>query len=105
MQLFGAYHGEEVYVVASAGVETNALGEDGFYGKCALSTPEIGPVDGYCLGHFPKERLYAFSPEEALDLEWPPMEGSIGALIEQDASGEITLTREPEMQVGSLSQL
>ena len=51
--------------------------EDGFYGKCTISSESDGVITGYCLGEVlltgtaivlgADEQLYLFNPNAALD--------------------------------------
>lgn len=110
--VLGNYEGESVYVIADGWVETNAADEDGFYGKCTI-TLENSSLDGYCLGHLflkgtaiilgDDERLYLYTPNASLDLDWPPMDGSIGATLEIDSGGKIALSRRPDLEVVSFA--
>lgn len=78
-RILGKYEGEDVCVAADGGVPTNMADEDGFYGKCTISS-ESGVIDGYCLGQLlltgtaiilgADEQLYLFNPDAALDPEW-----------------------------------
>lgn len=111
--LLGYFEGEEVFATTDGGVMAAVLDEDAFFGSCTISL-EDEIFDGYCMGHIlykgtaiilgADEELYAFTPNATLDLEWPPMDGSKGAVLAIDSEGRITLSRLPGLDVVSLSE-
>ena len=111
----GKINGVKVFVSVIGGVETNEYDDDDceeFYGKCMV---RIGDrtIQGYCLGSIGisgtgiiicrDERIIAYSPPDAVDKEWPPMNGVIGAVITINQDGDIMLKHTADIDVKSLA--
>jgi hypothetical protein len=88
--------------------------DDDFYGRCEILISEEGDEFhgyGFILGSFRgtgtsiiidyRDRLYAYSPENAVDPPWKWMGSSAAALI-RDSQGNITLREIPKMMVKSV---
>ena len=115
-KVIGYIAGEEVIVNMVGHVETHITRDDDgddFSGRCHLAIPGESLIHGFILGSFDisgtvliidqHERLYAYSPKNAIDFPWKMME-SEGAEIEIDVENNITLQSLPGMIVASLAE-
>jgi hypothetical protein len=110
------YVNEEKVIVQMVGhVETHDLqDEDGdFFGRCELAIPGQSVMHGFILGSFYRsgtaliigqdDKVYAYSPENAIDYPWKLMK-SEGAEIEIDSEHNIIVRDIPRMIVTSLAE-
>jgi hypothetical protein len=112
IKALGKYEGVVVHVITTGQVATDATDEDGFFGKCTVTVPD-NTMNGYVVGHLQgcgttviigaDDCLYLYTPHHALDREWAPMDGSRGATL-QVADGQITFSKQPDLDVVSLSE-
>jgi hypothetical protein len=87
--------------------------ENQFFGVCEMAVPGESVTHGFTLGSIgitvtaliigDNDKLYAYSPKDAIDFPWKMME-SEGAEIHVDADHNITLRSIPEMDVASLQK-
>lgn len=113
-RVLGKMDGVDVFVSVIGRVETYDYDQedDDFYGKCIVRLGDH-EIQGYCLGSIgtsgtgiiicKDESLIAFSPPKAVDLEWPPMKGAIGAIVKIKPNGDIILEHMPNLEVESLA--
>ena len=112
IKALGKYDGLVVNVITTGQVETDATDEDGFFGKCTVTVPDK-TMNGYVVGYVQgcgtaviigaDDCLYLYTPHHALDREWAPMDGSRGATL-QVADGQITFSKQPDLDVVCLSE-
>ena len=110
----GKMDGVKVFVSVTGKVDINEYDdeEDDFFGKCVVRIGDH-PIQGYCLGSIAAlgtaiiicrdGRLIAYSPPNAVDKEWPPMNGVIGAVITINQNGDIRLEHMANIEVESLA--
>ena len=107
---------EEVVIILVGHVETHVVEEDdvgGFFGRCEMMIPGEPIMHGFVLGMIDGtgtavvidqyDRLYAYSPEDAVDAPWEKMH-SDGAEIKVDSGNNISLRSIPGMIVASLGE-
>ena len=95
-RILGSADGKEVVIILVGHVETHILAENddgGFAGRCEMLLPgEAMPyMTGYCLGSIrgtgtalivgQDDKLYVYSPEEALDLPWEKLDAEGAELV------------------------
>ena len=113
-RVLGKMDGVDVFVSVIGRVETHDYDreDDEFFGKCIVRISDY-EIRGYCLGSIgtsgtgiiicQDECLIAYSPSNAVDNEWPPMKGAIGAIIMINQHGDISLERMADVEVESLA--
>jgi hypothetical protein len=114
-KVIGYVSGEKVIAEMVGHVETHDLPDaDGdFFGRCELAIPGQSVMHGFILGSFcwtgtaliigQDDKIYAYSPENAIDYPWKLMK-SKGAEIEIDAEHNIIVRDSPRMIVTSLAE-
>lgn len=115
-KVIGYIDGEEVVVTMVGHVEAQITRDDdgyNFFGRCELTIPGESAIQGFILGDFcisgtaliidQNDKLYAYSPEDAIDFPWKMMKSN-GAEVEVDAEHNITLRCIPGMVVTSLEE-
>ena len=114
-KVIGYINGEKVIAEMVGHVETHDIRDEDtdFYGRCELAIPGQPVMHGFALGSFgtsgtalivgQDDKIYAYSPEYALDYPWELMK-SEGAEIEIDAENNIIVRDIPGMTVASLAE-
>jgi hypothetical protein len=116
VKLIGKLDGEPVRVILVGHVETRIRdddSDDGFLGRCEMALGD-GPVfTGFILGSIGTlgtaliiandDRLYAYSPEDAIDKSWDKLGGSGGEII-IDGDHNISILEVRDLQAASLGE-
>jgi len=114
-KVIGYVDGEEIVVRMVGHVETHITrdDDDDFFGRCELAISGESVIQGFILGSFymsgtaliigQNDKLYAYSPEDAVDFPWKLMK-SEGAEIEIDVDHNIVLRNIPRMIVASQAE-
>jgi hypothetical protein len=114
-KVIGYINGEKVIVRMIGHVEVHDFQDkdDDFFGRCELTISGQSMMHGFILGNFGSsgtaliigqdDKIYAYSPENAIDYPWKLMK-SEGAEIEIDSEHNIIIRDIPEMVVTSLAE-
>jgi len=116
-RIVGHADGKEVVIALVGHVETHVVVEDdngGFAGRCEMLLPgeAVPAMTGYCLGSIDgtgtalivgqDDKLYVYSPEDAIDLPWEKL-NTEGAELVVDAEN-IHLRSIPGMLAKSIDE-
>jgi len=116
-RIIGRADGKEVVIALVGHVDTHIVAEDddgGFTGRCEMLLPgeAVPSMTGYCLGSIDgtgtalivgqDDKLYVYSPEDALNLPWEKL-NTEGAELVVNAQN-ITLRSIPGMMAKSIEE-
>jgi hypothetical protein len=111
----GRLDGMDVSVNAIGRIETHDYGndDDAFFGKCIVQLEDLR-MNAYCIGSIlgtgttilmaENDRVFVYTPSNALDRPWVAMKSSIGATVSFGQNGVIKLKYHPDLKVESLAE-
>jgi hypothetical protein len=117
-RIIGRADGKEVIIALVGHVETHVVADDddgGFAGRCEMLLPgeAVPAMTGYCLGSIDgtgtalivgqDNKLYVYSPEDAVDLPWEKLNAE-GAELIVDAAQNMHLRSIPGMMAKSIEE-